>query len=263
MDEVIFEEFKGTGNSEIILDRALTRRSRGVVMCGMSAPSNTRRKLMRQMLIAAGCLMAVMPLAAIIASAARSQAKVGDPRFPQLRLEQLDDQQRPLGEKILKISSVGLGGPYNPMLRSPVYAERMYELLDYLRWRTSVPTKLNEMAILIVARQWRSQVEWFAHAPLAKKAGLGDSIIADLKANKRPGGMSPEEEIVYDFVTDLTTKHAVSDEVFDRAKNLLGEQQVVDLTGVAGAYVGVAMILAMAEEGVPAGREPPFKDGER
>jgi 4-carboxymuconolactone decarboxylase len=113
-------------------------------------------------------------------------------------LEQLNDQQRPVGAKIVKISSVGLGGPYNPMLRSPVCAQRMYDLLDYLRWHTSVPTKLNEMAILIVGRQWRSQVEWFAHAPLAKKAGLADSIIADLKANKRPAGMNPDEEVVYD-----------------------------------------------------------------
>ena len=69
--------------------------------------------------------------------------------------------------------------------------------------------------------------------------------------------MSPDEEVVYDFVTDLTTKHAVSDVLFDRAKKLLGEQQVVDLTAVAGTYVGVAMILAMAEEGLPADKEPP------
>ena len=117
--------------------------------------------------------------------------------------------------------------------RSPVYAQRMYDLLDYLRWHTSVPTKLNEMAILIVGRQWRSQVEWFAHAPLAKKAGLANSIIADLKANRRPAGMSAEEEVVYDFVADLTTKRAVSDELFDRAKKLLGEQQVVALLQAA------------------------------
>ncbi|MDE2364170.1 MAG: carboxymuconolactone decarboxylase family protein [Hyphomicrobiales bacterium] len=185
-----------------------------------------------------------------------------EPRFPQLTLEQLNDQQRPLGEKIMKISSVGLAGPYNPMLRSPVYAQRMYDLLDYLRWHTSVPTKLNEMSILIIGRQWRSQVEWYAHAPLAKKAGLSDSIIADLKANKRPSGMSPEEAVTYDFVTELSQKHAVSDETFARAKKLLGEQQVVDLTGVAGTYVGVAMILAMSEESVPPGKDAPFKPGE-
>ena len=74
--------------------------------------------------------------------------------------------------------------------------------------------------------------------------------------------MGPEEEVVYDFVTDLTTKHAVSDDLFDRAKTLLGEQQVVDLTAVAGTYVSVAMMLAMAEQGVPADKAPPFKDGE-
>jgi len=183
------------------------------------ARQNIERKEepMRQMLIAAGCLMAAMPLGWIAANTASSPAEGKQPRFPQLTLEQLSDQQRPVGEKIVKISSVGLGGPYNVMLRSPVYAQRMYDLLDYLRWHTSVPTKLNEMAILIVARQWRSQVEWFAHAPLAKKAGLSDSIIADLKSNRRPAGMSPDEEVVYDFVTELTTKHVVSDELFDRA----------------------------------------------
>ena len=206
--------------------------------------------------------MAAMSIAWIAANTTSSPAKGKEPRFPQLTLEQLNDQQRPVGEKIVKISSVGLGGPYNPMLRSPVYAQRMYDLLDYLRWHTSVPTKLNEMAILIVARQWRSQVEWFSHSAIARKAGLPESIITDLKASKRPASMSAEQEAVYDFVTDLTAKHAVSDELFDRAKKLLGEQQVVDLTGVAGTYVGVAMLLAMAEQGVPADKEPPFKDGE-
>src|ERR1700734_3482127 len=223
---------------------------------------NRRSTLMRQMLIATGSLAAALPLAWIAADKASSLARGNEPRFPQLTLEELNDQQRRLGEKIVKISSVGLGGPYNPMLRSPVYAQRMYDLLDYLRWHTSVPTKLNEMAILVVSRQWRSQVEWYAHAPLGRKAGLSESIIADLKANKRPAGMSPEEEVVYDFVTELSTKRAVPDELFDRAKKLLGEQQVVDLTAVAGTYVGVAMLLAMAEEGVPAGKEPPFKDDE-
>jgi len=109
---------------------------------------------MRQLLIVAGCLMAAMPLAWIAANTVSSPARGKEPRFPQLTLEQLNDQQRPVGEKIVKISSVGLGGPYNPMLRSPVYAQRMYDLLDYLRWHTSVPTKLNEMAILVVSRQW-------------------------------------------------------------------------------------------------------------
>jgi 4-carboxymuconolactone decarboxylase len=184
------------------------------------------------------------------------------PRFPQLTPEQLNEQQKPLGEQILKVSSVGLGGPYNPMLRSPVLGQRMFDLLYYLRWNTSVPLRLNEFAILIIGRQWRSQVEWFAHAPLAIKSGLSPEIVAELKTSKRPSNMKADEAIVYDFVTELTAKHAVSDETFKRAKEILGEQQVVDLTAVAGTYITVAMLLAMAEEGVPAGKELPFKPGE-
>jgi 4-carboxymuconolactone decarboxylase len=185
-----------------------------------------------------------------------------EPRFPQLTMEQLSDKQKPLGEQIVKVSRVGLAGPYNPMLRSPVFGQKMFDLLYYLRWQTSVPLKLNEFAILIIGRQWRSQVEWFAHVPLAIKAGLSQDIIAELKANKRPSNMPPEEAAVYDFVTELTTAHVVSDETFNRARQLLGEQQIVDLTAVAGTYITVAMILAMSEESVPPGEELPFKPGE-
>jgi 4-carboxymuconolactone decarboxylase len=185
-----------------------------------------------------------------------------EPRFPQLTMEQLSDKQKPLGEQIMKVSSVGLGGPYNLMLRRPVLGQRMFDMFHYLRWETSVPLKLNEFAILIIARQWRSQVEWFAHAPLAIKAGLSPDIVAELKANKRPSSMPREESAVYDFVTELTTKHEVSDETFNRARTLLGEQQVVDLTAVAGSYVTAAMLLAMSETSVPPGKEPPFTPGE-
>ncbi len=185
-----------------------------------------------------------------------------EPRFPQLAMEQLSEQQRPLGEAIMKVSSVGLGGPYNLMLRSPVLGQRMFDMFHYLRWETSVPLKLNEFAILIIARQWRSQVEWLAHAPLAIKAGLSPDIVAELKTSKRPSNMPPEESAVYDFVTELTTRHEVSDETFSRAKALLGEQQIVDLTAVAGSYITAAMILAMSETGVPPGKEAPFRPGE-
>jgi 4-carboxymuconolactone decarboxylase len=184
------------------------------------------------------------------------------PRFTPLTMDQLNVYQRPLGEQIMKVSSIGLGGPYNPLLRSPVLGQRMFDLLYYLRWNSSVPLRLNEFAILIIGRQWRSQVEWFAHAPLAVKAGLPAEIVAELKTQKRPGNMKPDEAVVYDFVTELTTTHQVSDATFARAKQILGEQQVVDLTTLAGTYITVAMLLAMAEEGVPAGKEPPFKEGD-
>ena len=186
-----------------------------------------------------------------------------EPRFPQLTMDQLSDAQKPLGEQVMKVSSVGLGGPYNPLMRSPVLGQRLFDLWYYLRWQTSVPTKLNEFAILIIGRQWRSQVEWFAHAPLAAKAGLSADIIAELKAGKRPSSMAEDEAVVYDFVTELTTTQKVSDETYARAKKAFKDQQIEDLTAVAGNYVMVAMLLAMAEQTVPSGKEEPFKVGEK
>jgi 4-carboxymuconolactone decarboxylase len=185
-----------------------------------------------------------------------------EPRFPQLTMDQLDARQKPLGEQVMKVSSVGLAGPYNPMMRSPVLGQKLFDLFAYLRWDTSVPVKLNEFAIIIIGRQWRSQVEWFAHAPLAQKAGLSPEIIADLKANKRPANMAEDEATVYDFVTELTGTHKVSDATYARAKKIFNDQQIVDLTAVAGNYVMVAMLLAMAEESTPPGKEAPFKPGE-
>jgi 4-carboxymuconolactone decarboxylase len=191
-----------------------------------------------------------------------ASAPTKPPRFPQLTLDQLDDSQKSLGDQAMKVSSVGIGGPYNSMLRSPVLGQRLFDLFHYLRRETSIPLKLNEFAILIIARQWRSQIEWFSHAPLAAKAGLAAEVIAELKANKRPSRMSEDETLVYDFVTELTATQKISDQTYARAKKLFNDQQIVDLTAVIGNYVMVAMLLSVSEQTVPPDKEPPFKPGE-
>src|SRR6476620_8402218 len=111
-------------------------------------------------------------------------------RFTQLGLDELVMEQRALAERILGVSSVGIGGPYNLLLRSPVLGDRMFDLLHYLRWNTSLPLRLNEFAILIVGLHWRSQVEWYAHRPIAIKAGLSPDLIEELKSGMRPTSMS-------------------------------------------------------------------------
>src|SRR6202140_4532540 len=125
-------------------------------------------------------------------------------RFPLLKLEQLTDQQRPFADEILKVSSIGISGPFNMMLRSPVMGQRMFAMLDYLRLNTSVPHKLNEFAILIQARLWTSQVEWTAHYPLAIKEGVSEATAADLKEGRRPAAMKADEAAVYDFCMELS-----------------------------------------------------------
>jgi 4-carboxymuconolactone decarboxylase len=198
--------------------------------------------------------------AAVLGLAMTHQPVLGkEPRFPQLRMEELNEQQRALAAEIMKISSVGIGGPYNALLRSPVLAERMFRLLDYLRFNSSVPRKLNEFAILIVARLWTSQVEWFAHYPLAIKAGLSEPVAADLKQGKRPGDMQQDEAAVYDFCIELATSHEVSDLSFKQIRNVLSEQQVVDLVSLTGTYITIAMLLSAAEQEVPQGHTPPLE----
>jgi 4-carboxymuconolactone decarboxylase len=180
-------------------------------------------------------------------------------RFPQLKVEQLNDQQRPFADEILKVSSIGISGPYNMMLRSPVMGERLFAMLDYLRFNTSVPRRLNEFAILIQARLWTSQVEWTAHYPLAIKAGLPEAVANDLKAGKRPASMQPDEAAVYDLSMDLATNHVVSDASFKKAREVYSDQQIVDLITVSGVYITLAMLSNTAEDPTPGGKTPPLQ----
>jgi len=180
------------------------------------------------------------------------------PRLPQLTTEQLTAQQRALAEEILKVSSIGLGGPYNSMLRSPEMGSRLFRLLDYLRFNTSVPRRLNEFAILIQARIWTSQVEWLAHYPLAIKEGLSEATAADLKAGRRPGSMKPDEAVVYDLCMEISTTRTVSDGTYRRAAQIFSEQQIVDLMTVSGTYTTLAMMMNAVGQGVPPGATPPL-----
>ncbi len=183
-------------------------------------------------------------------------AAVEAKRFKQLTVEDLTPEQHEVADEVLKVSSLGIQGPYNVMLRSPVMAKREVALLDYIRFNTSVPRRLNEFAILIQARLWTSQVEWKAHYPLAIKAGLSETVAADLREGKRPTGMQPDEAVVYDVCVELSTRHELSEATFARARQVMSEQQIVDLVTVSGTYVLVAMQLAAGNEGTPDGSTP-------
>lgn len=185
--------------------------------------------------------------AALMLGAPVAWAQAGSDRFPQLTKETLNEEQRRAAAEILKQSTSGIAGPWNVMLRSPEMADRLTKLLDYVRLKTSLPLRLNEFAIMITARHWSSQYEWWAHHRFAKKAGLSEEVMADLAQGKRPAAMQPDEAIVYDFCTELHRTHFVSDATFKKAKEMLGEQQVVDLMAVSGAYTLVSMLLNTAE----------------
>jgi 4-carboxymuconolactone decarboxylase len=180
------------------------------------------------------------------------------PRFPKPTMEQLNPEQQAVAAEVLKQSSAGLGGPYGMLIKSPELLKRYLLMTEYLRQKTSLPHRLNEMAILLEARLWDAQYEWWAHEPLARKAGLSDAIIEDIRAGKRPRSMQPDEAIVYDVVTELLNKRQLSDDTFGKAKQILGEQQVVDLVAVTGFYVMVSAVVIAGRIAIPNGGAPPM-----
>src|SRR5215467_1157082 len=187
----------------------------------------------------------------------RARAEDG-PRFQTKSIDQLSPEQKEVAAGVLKQSSAGLGGPYAMLIASPELLERYLLMTEYLRQKTSLPHRLNEMAILIEARIWDAQYEWWAHEPLARKAGVPDAIITAIKDGKRPAMMQPDEAIVYDVATELLNTKKLSDATFAKAKQILGEQQVVDLVAVTGFYVMVSAVVAAGRVGIPNGGTDPM-----
>ncbi|MBL8382376.1 MAG: carboxymuconolactone decarboxylase family protein [Burkholderiales bacterium] len=151
------------------------------------------------------------------------------------------------------------GGPFNAWLRSPDLGERLQRVGEYIRFGSSLPRHLNEFAILIVARFWTAQFEWYAHLPMALDAGLDPRLAAALAENRRPARMKKDEAAVYDFCTQLHRRHDVTDAAYRRVVDLFGEQGAMDLIGVSGYYTAVSMTLNVARVPLPDGRRNPLK----
>jgi len=179
-------------------------------------------------------------------------------RLTSLSYDALPDTVKPLADDILKVSSAGLGGPYSALLRSPEMARRCFDLLDYLRFKTTVNKRLNEFAILIQARISNAQYEWWAHEAIARKAGLSDAVMEDLRLCRRPTAMQEDERLVYDYCVQLSLNHRVQDPLWQEAVASIGEQAVIDLTVLSGTYVMVSMLLNATQVGIPDGTALPL-----
>jgi len=188
-------------------------------------------------------------------------------RFPVIQPEQMNAEQKKLfdtlvsgpraqnygGEDAKRVLS---GGPFNAWMRSPEAGLKLQDVGAHIRFKSSLPKHLNELAILVTAREWTSQYEWYAHKTLALKAGLDGKIIDAIAAGKRPEGMKDDEAAIYDFCIQLHHDRKVDDGAFDRVKALFGEQGVIDLVVVSGYYVALSMTLNVAQVPVPDGSVP-------
>src|SRR5262249_35673710 len=147
----------------------------------------------------------------------------------------------------------GAGGPFNVLLRSPEMGDLVQEFGAQMRFHSSLPRKLNEMAIIMVGRHWTSHYEWNAHRTAAAQAGLNESIIQSIAAGKRPASMDGDETIIYNFATELLNTKQISDANFKAVKDKFGERGVVDLIGVMGYYQLVSMLLNVDRYPLPNG----------
>jgi 4-carboxymuconolactone decarboxylase len=184
-------------------------------------------------------------------------------RMAPIPLDKMSSAQRKVAEDIMAGPRGGMRGPFNAWLRSPELADRLQKVGEYVRFNTSLDKRLNEMAICMTAQHWGSQYEWYAHAPLALKAGLNPDVLKAIGEGRKPDTMKDDEDIVWEFTTQLRRDHNVDDAVYARALEKFGERGIVDLIAANGYYDVVAMTLNVARVSPPDGEVMPFRQAGR
>jgi 4-carboxymuconolactone decarboxylase len=181
-------------------------------------------------------------------------------RFAPLKADELSPAQKAWADAIaVPPRNAKFGSPpYRAYIRDPELAPRLSALSDYLRWNTALPPRLSEFAILLTARQWTAQYEWFAHYPLALKAGLDEKILGDVAAGRRPENMRDDEAALYDLVTALYRDRKVADPVYQAALKKFGERGIMDVIGIIGYYDLVSMTLITMQASAPNDSVPPL-----
>ena len=179
-------------------------------------------------------------------------------RFGPFPLEAMSPEQRTVADEILsgpRAGSTGLRGPFEALLHSPDLADAAQRLGVHIRFGSSLPTPLNEMAILMVARRWTAQFEWYAHRRMAVDAGL-DPAVADAIAEGRRPVLDADAAAVYVFVSELLEEGDVGDAAFGDVASRWGKRGAIDLIGAAGYYTLVSFVLNVDRYPVPVDRPP-------
>jgi 4-carboxymuconolactone decarboxylase len=205
--------------------------------------------LSRRELIGTGVALAAARVDALPAgkdAGTASRAPACTDRMPEIAPERQTEAQRKASSEFLAGRGTPVFGPFVPLLRSPEVMLRAKAMGDYLRYKSSLPPKLNEFAILLTARHFTQRYEWAVHQPLALKAGLSPEVAAMVAEGRRPNGLDEGEQAVHDFVTELLNHQGVCDATYQAAVGRFGEQGTIDLIAVCGYYTLMAMVLNVA-----------------
>jgi 4-carboxymuconolactone decarboxylase len=179
--------------------------------------------------------------------------------------EKLTPDQKKYVQSILSGPRADISGPLGVMMVSPELGDLSQKAIAYARFAgregfSTVPPKLNELAILVVARHWSAEYVWNAHHTAAVRNGVPADVVESIRTGKRPGGMEKDVEVVYDFANEFISKRKLSDAAVNSAKQVLGgDRGVVDLVGTMGLYQISSMMVALDQTPLPAGRKPFFE----
>ena len=173
-------------------------------------------------------------------------------RLPTIAPENYNNDQKQAAADFEANRKVAVFGPFEPLMHSPQMMSQARAMGDYLRYKSAIGNTLSELAILITAREWTQDYEWYVHQPIALKAGIKKEIADAIADGRRPVGLSDDEEMVYDFCTELQHNKRVSDVTFNRVEKRFGKKGAVDLTGIVAYYTLLAMELNVAQYQLPA-----------
>ena len=203
-----------------------------------------------------------MPKSPSARSRAKPAPRVPSPRLTALALESLTQEQQALVEAIKNgpRGRFSNDGPFAVYLQAPALGQLAQQLGAHLRFGTSVPPRLAEVAILFTAQHWKAQYEWAAHAVFAARNGVKESTIRDLQAGRAPKSAARDEQAIYAFAKELYATRRVSNATYARVHKLLGDAGTVELVGMLGYYVMVSMILDTFRMPAPEGTPPPFRE---
>jgi 4-carboxymuconolactone decarboxylase len=208
------------------------------------------------------CAVALALVGTVVAQAPPAQR--ADPRsirlrgnrFKPLTYDEMTPAQKSMVEHLIAGPRGGVNGPFNVLLRSPEIGDLGQEFGGAARFKSSLPQRLYELAILVTARHWTAQYEWQAHHRSALQAGLSPAICDAIAQGRRPASMQKDEQALYDFVSELLNTKQVSDATFAAAKNVFGERGIVDIIAVTGWYNIVSMMLNVDRYPVAEGTQP-------
>jgi 4-carboxymuconolactone decarboxylase len=162
-------------------------------------------------------------------------------RLAKLAYDQLTPEQKLAWDEVVAGPRKKMHGPFFIWLHSPELLSRGQKLGLYARFQSSLPQRLSELCILMMAAHWKAAGEWIDHAPIARDLGVDAEALEALRKGQPARFKNADEMATYELAQELLNKRNVSDATYARVKAVLGERGILDLVAVLGYYGFIAM----------------------